>query len=65
MPFDASYPPRLLSVNVYCAVGGGKPSNFNVLAATAMLNADECSRLDAGFEVYGFRRTDTPVALKQ
>ena len=25
----------------------------------------QTSRLDAGFEVYGFRRTDTPVALKQ
>jgi len=25
----------------------------------------QTSRLDAGVEVYGFRRTDTPVALKQ
>ena len=25
----------------------------------------QTSRIDAGFEVYGFRRTDTPVALKQ
>jgi len=25
----------------------------------------QSSRLDVGFEVYGFRRTDTPVAVKQ
>jgi hypothetical protein len=43
MTFEASYPPRLFSVNVFCAVVGGKPivdrSRRNSDAQPSLLSA--------------------------